>query len=72
MTHDEIKQKMYDKVANTHKKLKPGDVAKSIAEEAGIDKAEAKKILAELVNEGKLVYTYFGSSFIELPSLGDK
>jgi len=70
MTHDEIKEKMYDKVVKTTKKLKPGDLAKLIAEEAGIEKSDAKKILAELVNEGKLIYTYFGSSFIELPPSG--
>ena len=49
------------------KKYKPGDLTKMMKEKFGCDKKECKAAIKELVNSGKLVYTYFGGSFLEIP-----
>lgn len=51
------------------KKLKPGDLIKSMIQIYGdeVDKKLCKAAIKELVNSGKCVYTYFGGSFLELP-----
>ena len=64
---DEIKQKIMDLVTNASKKQKPGDLAKKLSAEMGVERSEVKKAIKELVNEDKLIFTYYGSSFVELP-----
>ena len=52
------------------KKYKPGDLTKKMIEVFGedqVNKKDCKNAIKELVNSGKLVYTYFGGSFIEVP-----
>jgi len=52
------------------KKLKPMDLTKSMIkayEAQGVDKKLCKEAIKELVDHGRLVYTYFGGSFLELP-----
>ena len=51
------------------KKLKPTDLQKSMAELFGdeFDKKLGKEAIKQLVNSGKVVYTYFGGSYLEIP-----
>lgn len=51
------------------KKLKEKDVIKAISEETGDDKDAVKKALREMINVGKLMYSYGGgASSVEIPS----
>jgi len=52
------------------KKWKATDLHKACVEVFGDDynkRKEGKEAIKELVNSGRLVYTYFGGSFIEIP-----
>jgi len=52
------------------KKWKATDLHKSCEEMWGDDyqkRKEGKLAIKELIEEGKLVYTYFGGSYIEVP-----
>ncbi len=64
-----MKQKIYALVEKSvgKKKLKSSDIQKTVSAEAGISRDEVKDALKDLVDEGKLIYTYFGGSFIEIP-----
>ncbi|MCP4570483.1 MAG: hypothetical protein GY841_23110 [FCB group bacterium] len=68
---DEIAEAMFKLVSDAQglKKLKPGDLVKSMIQIYGdeVDKKLCKAAIKELVNSGKCVYTYFGGSFLELP-----
>jgi hypothetical protein len=70
-TVDEIADAMFKMVKDAagQKKLKPTDLNKAMIEIYGdeCDKKLCKLAIKELVNSGKLVYTYFGGSFLELP-----
>jgi len=73
MTVEQIADAMYKEVeeaAKMGKKLKPGDLTKSMLhayESEGVDKKMCKNAIRELVNSGRCVYTYFGGSYLELP-----
>ncbi len=67
---EEIKAKIMEAVTSAKKKQKPGDLAKKISAEMGVGKSDVKKAIKELVGEDKLVFTYYGSSYIELPGAG--
>ncbi len=69
MEKEEVKQKIYALVEKSvgKKKLKSSDIQKTVSAEAGISRDEVKDALKDLVDEGKLIYTYFGGSFIEIP-----
>jgi DNA-binding GntR family transcriptional regulator len=69
MEKEEVKQKIYALVEKSvgKKKLKSSDIQKTISAEAGISRDEVKDALKDLVDEGKLIYTYFGGSFVEIP-----
>ncbi len=69
MDKNELKQKIYELVEKSmgKKKLKQSDIEKKISEEAGVTRQEVKEALRELIDEGKLIYTYFGGSFVEIP-----
>ncbi len=64
---EELKAKIMDLVTNARKKQKPGDIAKKLSAEMELSRADVKKGIKELVQEEKLVFTYFGSSYVELP-----
>lgn len=64
---DEIKAKIMDMVTNARKKQKPGDLAKKIADEMGCARSDVKKAIKDLTKEDKLIFTYYGSSYVELP-----
>jgi len=65
---EELKNKIYDLIAESEgkKKLKPGDVAKKMAD-AGASKSDVKAAIRELVDSGKLTYAYLGGSYLVLP-----
>jgi hypothetical protein len=68
---DEIADAMFKLVkdATGQKKLKPMDLTKAMVELYGeeVDKQLCKSAIKKLVDSGRLVYTYFGGSFLELP-----
>ncbi len=52
------------------KKYKQMDIIKAMIEYYGkgnVNKADCKKSIRQLIDGGRLVYTYFGGSFIEVP-----
>ncbi len=72
MSVEEVADAMYKMVKDAmgQKKLKPGDLTKAMVqmfEDKGVDKKFCKGAIKELVNSGRLVYTYFGGSFLEIP-----
>ena len=69
MEKEEIGQKIYALVEKSvgKKKLKSSDIQKTISTEAGVSRDEVKAALRDLVDSGKLIYTYFGGSFVEIP-----
>ena len=68
MDREDLKQKVFDMVASSHKRLKPGDLARTLAKSLGVDKGEVKQAIAELTAEGRLVYTYVGHNWLEIPA----
>ena len=64
----ELQNKIYALVETNmgKKKMKSGDLKKAMVAE-GATEEEFKAALRELVDGGKLVYSYFGGSFIEVP-----
>lgn len=69
MEKEEVKKKIYELVEKStgKKKLKSSDIQKTISAEAGISRDEVKDALKDLIDEGRLIYTYFGGSFVEIP-----
>ncbi|MBI5026449.1 MAG: hypothetical protein HZC12_06945 [Nitrospirae bacterium] len=71
MEKEEIKQKIYELLEKSKgkKKLKEKDVIKAISEETGVDKDTVKKALREMIDVGKVMYSYSGgASSVEIPS----
>jgi len=72
VTPDEIADAMYEMVKEYQgrKKFKAGDLTKTMIqkyEADGVDKKQCKLAIRKLMDSGRLVYTYFGGSFIEMP-----
>ncbi|MGO9016129.1 MAG: hypothetical protein ACLQF0_14255 [Dissulfurispiraceae bacterium] len=69
MEKEEIEKKIYELVEKSvgKKKLKSSDIQKTISTETGVSRDEVKAALRVLVDSGKLIYTYFGGSFVEIP-----
>ncbi len=67
MGEEEIRQKILEKLQSAKKRQKPGDLAKLIGEEMAVDKSAVKEAIKNLAKEGKVIFTYYGSSFVELP-----
>jgi hypothetical protein len=69
-TVDEVAEAMFAMVkdATGLKKLKPMDLTKNvISMDPDVDKKLCKAAIKQLVDSGRLVYTYFGGSYLELP-----
>lgn len=70
---EEVKDAMYKMIADTQgtKKWKASDLHKACAEIFGDDRYDKRKLgkqaIKELIESEKLVYTYFGGSYIEVP-----
>ena len=63
---------MYELVAKYQgkKKFKAGDLIKEMIAKFGEDECDkklCKLAIRQLMDSGRLVYTYFGGSFIEVP-----
>jgi hypothetical protein len=55
--------------AKGKKKLKEKDIINGINAESGLEKDEIKKALREMINVGRLMYSYGGgASSVEIPS----
>jgi len=69
MEKEEVMKKIYELVEKStgKKKLKSSDIQKTVSAEAGVTRDEVKAALKVLVDDGKLIYTYFGGSFVEIP-----
>ena len=69
MEKEEVKNKIYALVEKSigKKKLKSSDIQKTVSTDAGVSRDEVKAALKDLVDEGKLIYTYFGGSYVEIP-----
>ena len=69
---EKVKEAMFKLINDSvgMKKWKASDLHKSCTEIFGEDyekRKEGKVAIKELIEEGKLVYTYFGGSYIEVP-----
>ena len=66
---EEMADAMYRMVedATGLKKLKPTDLTKAMIELYGVDKKTCKTVIRDLVENGRLIYTYFGGSYLEIP-----
>ncbi len=69
MEKEEVKEKIYALVEKSigKKKIKSSDIQKTISTELAITRDDVKAALKDLVDEGKLIYTYFGGSYVEIP-----
>jgi hypothetical protein len=72
VTPEEIAEAMYEMVKEYQgrKKFKAGDLTKTMIQkfaDDGVDKKQCKLAIRKLMDSGRLVYTYFGGSFIEMP-----
>jgi hypothetical protein len=71
MEKEELKEKIYELMVKMKgkKKLKEKDVCRIISEQIGEDKDVVKKALREMIDVGKLMYSYGGgASSVEIPS----
>lgn len=68
----EVAEVMYDYVKRAHglKKVSPGEVIKAAERFFGerASKKTCKQAIRVLVDSGKCIYTYFGSTAIEIPT----
>jgi hypothetical protein len=62
-----IKSAVMQKVESEKRRLQPSEVARELARSLGASVKDVKRAMNELVFEGKLEYTYYGQSYIELP-----
>jgi DNA-binding MarR family transcriptional regulator len=68
MDKDDLKYRVFTLVAAGHKRYKPSDLARTLARSLGVDKKDVKSAIAELTEEGRLIYTYAGHSWLEVPA----
>ncbi|MEN2994589.1 MAG: hypothetical protein ABDH19_04480 [Thermodesulfovibrio sp.] len=73
MDREELKRQIYTLIeqAQGKKKYKQMDVIKHFRN-LGVPDSETKEAIRELVDGGKLIYTYMGGSYIELASKLEK
>jgi len=71
ITAETVAEAMYElvKECDGKKKLKPMDLIKNMREKFGdaCDKKLCKEALKRLIESERVVYTYFGASYVELP-----
>lgn len=71
MTNDELKDAIYAYVeaAKGKKKLKEKDIMKGVSADGKATMDEVKKAMREMIDVGKLMYSYGGgASSVEIPS----
>jgi hypothetical protein len=69
---EQLAEDMYKMVVECEgkKNLKAGDLTKAMIAKyggEGVDKAECKLAIRELMDSARCVYSYFGGSYITLP-----
>lgn len=67
MDREDLKQRVFDLVVKNPKKMKPGDLARTLARLPGVNKAEVKSAINDLISDGALIYSYAGHSWLEVP-----
>ena len=72
VTPAQVADAMYEMVKEYQgkKKFKASDLNKAMIQQFGddgVDKKTCKLAIRSLMDSGRLVYTYFGGSFIEMP-----
>ncbi len=72
VTVEQVADAMYELVKATHgkKNLKAMDLTKAMIEKFGdaVDKKMCKLAIRQLIDSGRCIYSYFGGSYITLPS----
>lgn len=71
MEKEELKDKIFAFVlaAKGKKKLKERDITGGVSEQTGVDKETVKKTMREMIDVGRLMYSYGGgASSVEIPS----
>ncbi len=73
VTIEELAEAMYRMVEGSvgGRKLRPQELTKAMVERFGADrcsKETCKEALRQLMDSGRCVYTFYGGSFVELPS----
>ncbi len=71
MDKEELKNKIYAfcEAAKGKKKLKEKDIIKGVSAEQNVPGDDVKKALREMIDVGKLMYSYGGgASSVEIPS----
>lgn len=71
MEKDELKEKIYAFMLKYKgkKKLKERDIMKGVSADEGVTPDEVKKAMREMIDVGKLMYSYGGgASSVEIPS----
>ena len=71
MEKEELKDKIFAFVlaAKGKKKLKERDITGGVSEQTGVDKETVKKVMREMIDVGRLMYSYGGgASSVEIPS----
>lgn len=72
VTVEQVADAMYELVQATHgkKNLKAMDLTKAMIEKFGdaVDKKMCKLAIRQLIDGGRCIYSYFGGSYITLPS----
>jgi hypothetical protein len=71
METNELKDKIFEFVqaAKGKKKLKEKDIIKGVSEQTGVEKDAVKKAMREMIDIGRLMYSYGGgASSVEIPS----
>jgi hypothetical protein len=71
VTKEIVAEAMYEMVKENSgkKKFKPMDLTKAMREKFGdaADRKLCKDALKDIIESGRVVYTYFGASYVELP-----
>ncbi len=73
VTIEELADAMYGMVKESvgGRKLRPQELTKAMVEKFGADRCSkdaCKAALRQLMDSGRCVYTFYGGSFVELPS----
>ena len=73
VTVEAVAEAMFDLVKeySGKKKLKPMDLTKAMKEKFGgeCDRKMCKQSLKLIIESGRVVYTYFGASYVESPRI---
>jgi hypothetical protein len=69
-----VAEEMFQMVSDVKgdKKYKPGDLFKAMMDKyksEGLSKKDCKNAIRLLIDDERLVYTYFGGTFVEIPGI---